>query len=360
MRRFAVSLLALLGSVLAAATALLFWVVWERHQAPLSILLDIAALALVGFVAAAVAHSPRCSRPGPEILSSSALDVSAPVWTPRLPLVLWATCGGLLGVVAMGSLAVAPWLLIASLLFAAAALQASRGVRWRGVRGVAVVLIAAPLNGIGLWLLLLSAYSPAPPEAFRARDFYANELLADVPVHDMWIVALEGGGEGRTVEDVQAVMATVSPWEANPSVVALVMMRGLLGWAFDWDEEVAEEAELSYLRRVSDEVLARSLEEPGRKGGYFQLMYTLENETVAEILNRTAHAFFCMAIEPSDDGYTLYWVILVKEEMPLTPFYMGLIDPFRRYLVHRSMVRSVEQRWRHRYSSAHLDRANGS
>jgi hypothetical protein len=214
---------------------------------------------------------------------------------------------------------------------------------------MAVVLIAAPLNGIVLWLLLLSAYSPAPPEALRARDFYANELLADVPVHDMWIVALEGGGEGRTVEDVQAVMATVSPWEANPSVVVLVMIRGLLGWAFGWDEEVAEEAELSYLRRVSDEVLARSLEEPGREGGYFRLMYTLENETVAEILNRTAHAFFCMAIEPSDDGYTLYWVVFVKEEMPLTPFYMGLIDPFRRYLVHRSIVRSVEQHWRHRY-----------
>jgi hypothetical protein len=131
--------------------------------------------------------------------------------------------------------------------------------------------------------------------------------------------------------------------------VALVAVRGVLGWVFGWDEEVYDEPELSYLARVSQGVRERSLEEPGTKGGYFRLMYELENETVAEILNRTAHAFFCMAIEPAEDGYNLYWVIFVKEEKALTPFYMALIDPFRRYLVHPMILRALQQHWRHQY-----------
>lgn len=349
MRRSAVSLLALLGAVLAAATAAVFWIFWQSHRAPRPLLLDILALALGGLVIAGLARSARARRPGRELLAPSALDVPAPVWAPWLWPALWAVCGGIFGAVAMGFLAIVPALLISCLLFAAAGLKAGRGIRWRRSRGVAVALVAAILNGVVLWFALLSAYPPAPADDFRAGDFYANELLADVPVHDIWIVHLEGGGEGRTVQDVQAVMATISPWEANPTMIVLVTIRGILGWAFGWDEEVEGRSELTYLGRVPEEVRARSLEQPGRGSGYFRLMYTLEDETVSEILNRTAHAFFCMSIEPADDGHTLYWVIFVKEEMPLTPFYMGLIDPFRRYLVHRLIVRAIDQHWRYQY-----------
>jgi hypothetical protein len=252
----------------------------------------------------------------------------------------------------------APWLSLASFSFAVAGLMVTRGVRFRALRGAFIILVAALLNAVILWFLLFSGYAHVPPETFESRGFYANELLADVPVHDIWIVRLAGGGEGRTVQDVQAVMSGITPWEANSTVVVLVTIRGLLGWLFSLDEERFDEPELSYLQRVSDEIKARSLQEPGIKGGYFRLMYTLETETVAEILNRTAHAFLCMAIEPAEGGYSLYWVILVKEEKPLTPFYMALIDPFRRYLVHPAILRSIQQHWQHRYP-AQLESVEG-
>jgi hypothetical protein len=347
MTRSAVSLLALLGAVLAAVPALALCLLWENDCAPRSLLLDIAFFALAGLAIAALARSSRARRPGLETLFPSALSVLAPVRASWLSVLLWALAGALLAAAGMGSLVIAPWLTLASLSFAVAGFKAGLGLRMRAIRGIGVILFAALLNGVVLWLLLLSAYSPVLPDQFRAMDLYANELLADVPVHDMWIVQLEGGGEGCTVQDVQTTMASVSAWDANPLVVVLVSMRGLLGWALGWDEESSDQDELSYLNRVADEVRARSLQEPGVEGGYFRLMYTLENETVAEILNRTVHAFFCMAIEPAGGGYTLYWVILVKEERSLTPFYMGLIDPFRRYLVHPTILRTIEQRWRH-------------
>jgi len=340
------------GSVIAAATAVFFWAVWGGHRAPRWILFDILVLSFGGFVLAALARSARAARPDREPLAPAVSSVPAPVRVAWLSPALWTLSGGVLGAVAMGALAFAPGLLASFAIFAVAGYRADGGRRRKLVRGLAIVLVAALSNGLVLWSTLLSAYLPASPRTFRSREFYANEFLADVPVHDMWTVHLEGGGAGRTVRDVQAVMGTTSPWEANPSVIVLVAIRGLLGRVFGWDEKVEERAELSYLGRVSEDVLARSLQEPGREGGYFRLMYTLEDEMVAEILNRTAHAFLCMAIEPAGDGYTLYWVILVKEEMPLTPYYMGLIDPFRRYLVHPMIVRSIEQHWRHVYEDA--------
>jgi hypothetical protein len=354
MNRPPVSSLALFGAVTAAGTSLAFWVIWGAHQAPRAHLADTGALAVAGLLVAILARSPRARRPGPEAVSPSALPMPTRVWAPWLAPALWTLCGGLLGAVAMGSLAVAPWLLVSSLCFAVAGSIASRGVRLRTTRGIAVALAAALLNAVVIWTLLFSEYAHVSPEAFRARDFYANELVADVPVHDIWIIPLTSGGEGRTVQDVQAVMAGFSPWEANSTVVVLVAIRGVLGWLFGWDEESFDEPQLSYLPRVSDEIRARSLQEPGVKGGYFRLMYSLDNETVAEILNRTVHAFFCMAIEPADDGYEMYWVIFVKEEKSLTPFYMALIDPFRRYLVHPMILRSLQQHWRHRYEAQSL------
>jgi hypothetical protein len=341
----------MLGAVLAAGTGVAFWLIWGAHRAPRAHLADILVLALAGLFLAGLARSPRARRPGRDSVSPSALSRPVRVWAPWLAPALWALGGALLGALAMGPVAMALWLLVASACFAVAAWKAARGVRLRAVRGIGVLLAVALVNATLLWALLLSGYPHVSPEAFESADLYAHELLADVPVHDIWVIPLAGGGDGRTVQDVQAVMSGITPWEANSTVVVLVAIRGVLGWLLGWDEEHFDESELSYLQRVSGDIRARSLDEPGRKGGYFRLMYTLENETVAEILNRTVHAFFCMAIEPSDGGYALYWVIFVKDEKPLTPFYMALIDPFRRYLVHPMILRSIQEHWRHRYET---------
>jgi len=55
------------------------------------------------------------------------------------------------------------------------------------------------------------------PGEFRARPLRVHALLHDVPLEDVWAVPLSGGGAGRTIEDLRAVM--VAGRETAPAVV---------------------------------------------------------------------------------------------------------------------------------------------
>jgi hypothetical protein len=123
------------------------------------------------------------------------------------------------------------------------------------------------------------------------------------------------------------------------------------------DDEKHFDPSRSYARRLTEDDRARTLEEPGGRSELFRTVYAFDNERLAEMMNLTAHAFFCMALEPAGDGYTcmalepagdgytMYWVIYVRETSGLTPIYMTLIDPFRRHIVYPAIVRGVEHRW---------------
>ena len=66
------------------------------------------------------------------------------------------------------------------------------------------------------------------PDEFRARPLRAHALLHDVPLEDAWAIPLSGGGAGRTVQDVRAVM--VAGRGAAPSVVrGLFRLRHRIG-----------------------------------------------------------------------------------------------------------------------------------
>lgn len=141
-------------------------------------------------------------------------------------------------------------------------------------------------------------------------------------------------------------------------VAALVGLRMLAGRVFGWDDERHLDLSSSYIGRLSPEDRARSLEEPGTRHGLFRTLYRFENESLAELMNATAHAFFCVALEPSAAGYTLYWAIYVREVRPLTKLYMSIIDPFRRLLVYPTMVERIEQRWADRFAGSEPDVAS--
>src|SRR5712692_10014489 len=63
------------------------------------------------------------------------------------------------------------------------------------------------------------------PGEFRARPLRVHALLHDVPLEDAWAVPLAGGGAGRTVKELRAVM--VAGRAAAPAVVqGLFWLRG--------------------------------------------------------------------------------------------------------------------------------------
>ncbi len=170
------------------------------------------------------------------------------------------------------------------------------------------------------------------PAEFRALPLRAHELLLDVPLHDVWRMRLRGGGPGCTARDVIDLFADIESSGISPVARVLFALRTMMGRAFGWDREVRTAAARSYVDRLSAEDRARSLEEPGSNRGFWSVVYTFEREALGEVINRTVHAFLLFALESAGDEHTLYLGIYVKPVNRFTPFYMALIDPFRRHL----------------------------
>ncbi len=184
---------------------------------------------------------------------------------------------------------------------------------------------------------------------FSALQLRAHEFLSDVPVHDVWRVRLPGRVVGLTVGDVIDLFIDVQGAGVSPVARVLFALRGIVGRVFGWDREIPSAPARSYVNRLSAEDRARSLDEPGSKRGFWTAVYTFDREALGEVINRTVHAFLLFALEPAADGYTLYWGIYVKPVSRLTPFYMALIDPFRRLLIYPALVRRLEEAWRRKW-----------
>src|SRR5215813_7265545 len=95
------------------------------------------------------------------------------------------------------------------------------------------------------------------PGEFRARPLRVHALLHDVPLEDAWAIPLAGGGPGRTIQDVRAVM--VAGREEAPTVAqALLRLRRRTGDLFGWDRQRPAWNAESYADRLSPADRAQS------------------------------------------------------------------------------------------------------
>jgi Protein of unknown function (DUF2867) len=190
---------------------------------------------------------------------------------------------------------------------------------------------------------------PAEPSEFRRLDLRCHTLLDDVPLHDVWAIPLNGGGPDRTMLDVRAV-APLNRRSPNLAVRGLVTLRLALGRLLGWDEERHDASAQSYVHRLTDDDRARSRILPGTKEGLFRALYVFPDEAVYEVRNATVHAFLASALVARSGGYLLYWAIYVKPVGRLTPVYLALITPFRRFIVYPALIRDVQAAWSRVYS----------
>lgn len=75
------------------------------------------------------------------------------------------------------------------------------------------------------------------------------------------------------------------------------------------------------------------------------MLYALERGAVSEMRNATVHAFSVVALEEVEGGYRAFWAMYVAPVGRWTPYYMFLIDPFRRYLVYPAILRHAHRTW---------------
>jgi len=187
---------------------------------------------------------------------------------------------------------------------------------------------------------------------YRGLTLRAHSLLADVPLHDVWRVALPGGGPSRTMQDVRSVLqAARTSQPLSPTVRALFALRWLLGRVFRWDDLSSEPEEWSFRTRLTEADRRQSIVEPGTLDGPFAVLYVHTREAVSEIRNATVHAFLVWALEPTPEGYQLFWAIHVLPVGVWTKPYLALIGPFRRWLVYPSLLRRMHEAWSHEFES---------
>ena len=181
-------------------------------------------------------------------------------------------------------------------------------------------------------------------QEFERLPLRVHDFLAGVPLHDVWAVDLPRTRSGITLDEF-ARTASALPFILSPMVRALVNIRLFVGRLVGWDGEPPETAWETFATRLTTADRSKSLAPAGTREGLFRVVYRFENEQLLELINRTAHAAALSALVETANAYRFYFGVYVRSVSRFTPFYMGLIDPFRKLVVYPSLLRSVRASW---------------
>src|SRR5215467_12042688 len=147
----------------------------------------------------------------------------------------------------------------------------------------------------------------ASPGEYLRLNLRVHDLLRDVPLYDVSVVDLPGGGAGPSVADIRALEVGAAP---SRIAKALFGVRFFLGRVFGWDRTPMR-PEDSLLSRLSERDRRDSEITPGTRVDGFLLLYQFPGEALREIRNATVHGFLCTALTPTAGGYRLYWGVYV-------------------------------------------------
>ena len=179
-------------------------------------------------------------------------------------------------------------------------------------------------------------------QEFERLPLRVHTFLTGVPLHDAWSIDLPRWRAGVTLDEF--LRTTSDCLCTPPSLVRMLLdIRFFVGRIFGWDNEPA--TIMTFAIRLTDADRSRSLIAPGTRDGFFRVVYRFENEQLVELINRTAHAAALSTLVETATTYRFYLGVYVRSVSRFTPFYMALIDPFRKLIVYPSLLRSVRARW---------------
>ena len=190
------------------------------------------------------------------------------------------------------------------------------------------------------------------PAEFYALPLRVHTFLADIPLHDVWAVDLPAHTDGVTLSEFLRRASEKRPDAASGEISGLptaarmlFRFRFFLGRIFRLEGEPKDAIATSFGNRLTAEDRARSLVVPGTLEGLFRVVYRFENEQLVEIQNRTVHAAALSALVESAGSYRLYFAVYVCSRTWVTPLYMGLIDPFRRWIIYPALLKKIRADW---------------
>jgi hypothetical protein len=165
-------------------------------------------------------------------------------------------------------------------------------------------------------------------------------------LHDVWAVDLPRPRDRVTLAGFNSLEGRYRAIAGLPAVArALFALRLFLGRIFRLEAEPRNARATSFASRLTPEDRARSSVEPGTPAGLFRVVYRFENESLLELHNRTARAAALSALAETAGGYRFYLAVYVARASWITPVYMALIDPFRRWLIYPGILKNVRATW---------------
>ena len=193
-------------------------------------------------------------------------------------------------------------------------------------------------------------------EEFERLPLRVHTFLPDVPLHDVWSVDLPRWRAGITLDeflrtpsnsklDACGCSESSSLFTRSLLVRILLDIRFFVGRFFAWDHELPATTCKTFAVRLTDTDHSRSLVMAGTRDGFFRVVYRFENEQLLELINRTVHAAALTTLVETPTAYRFYLSVYVRPVSRFTPFYMTLIDPFRKLMVYPSLLRGVRARW---------------
>jgi Protein of unknown function (DUF2867) len=183
------------------------------------------------------------------------------------------------------------------------------------------------------------------PTEFYALTLRVHTFLADVPLHDVWAVDLPALCGGITLAEFLRLNNQGEIVRLPPAARALFRFRLFLGRIFRLEAEPPDAVAAAFANRLRPEDRARSLVSAGTPEGLFRVVYRFENEQLLEVQNRTVHAAALSALVERADGYRFYFAVYVCQSSWITPLYMGLIDPLRKWIIYPALLRSIRATW---------------
>jgi Protein of unknown function (DUF2867) len=183
------------------------------------------------------------------------------------------------------------------------------------------------------------------PTEFYTLPLRVHAFLEDVPLHDVWAVDLPMHHNGITLCEFLRRGSRGGIDRFPPGARALIRLRLFLGRIFRLEAEPKDALAAWFANRLTPEDRARSVVVSGTREGLFRVVYRFENEQLLEIQNRTVHAAALSALAERADSYRFYFAVYVRPTTWITPFYMGLIDPFRKWIVYPAMLKTIRASW---------------
>ena len=173
-----------------------------------------------------------------------------------------------------------------------------------------------------------------------------HALLAGVSLHDAWAVDLPRVHEGVALDVFQRILSQHRLiGRLPPPARALFGLRLFLGRIFRLEDQPKGAGAASFAKGLTAEERARSSVPPGKPDGLFRVVYRFENELLLELHNRTVHAALLTALAKTEAGFRFYLAVYVCKAGWITPAYMALIDPFRRWIVYPAMLKNIRAIW---------------